>query len=46
MEKTEKCDHEEASVSDTFGIITPCPATYYLQVGVPALLSLATKAYF
>ena len=28
--KTEKIDQEHGSVCDTFEIITPCSATYYL----------------
>ena len=33
--KTEECDQEDLSVSDKFGIITPCLVTYDLQLGVP-----------
>ena len=42
----EECDREDWSVSDTFGIITPCSATHHLVVGGPVSLNLATKASF
>ena len=32
------------SVSGTFGIITPCSATYYMVDGAAVSLNLATKA--
>ena len=41
--KTEKIDQEHWSVCDTFEIITPCSATYYLEVGAPISLKPATK---
>ena len=44
--KTEECDQEDLSVSDTFGIVTPCSATYHLDVRTPVSLKLATKASF
>ena len=39
-----KCEQENLSVSNKFGIITPCSATYHLEVGVPILLKVGTKA--
>ena len=42
----EECDQEDWSVSDKFGIITPCSATYYLEVHARVSLKVATKAYF
>ena len=33
-------------VCDKFGIITPCSATYHLEVGAHVSLKLATKASF
>ena len=44
--KMEECDQEDWSVSDIFGIITLCSATYHLVVGGPVSLNLATKASF
>ena len=41
-----ECDQENCIVSDTFGIITPCSATYHLEGGAPVSLKLATKASF
>ena len=41
--KTEKIDQEHWSVCDTFEIITPCSATYNLEVGAPISLKPATK---
>ena len=41
--KTEKIDQKHWSVCDTFEIITPCSATYYLEVGAPISLKPATK---
>ena len=32
----EECDQEDLSVSDKFGIITHCSATYYLEVTTKA----------
>ena len=42
--KTEECDQEDWSVSNKFGIITPCTATYHIEVGAPASMKAATKA--
>ena len=42
----EEFDQEDWSVSDTFGIILPCPATYHLEVGGPVSLKTATKRSF
>ena len=42
--KTEECDQEDWSVSNTFGIIIACSATYHLQVGAPVSLKLSTKS--
>ena len=44
--KREECDQDDFCVSYTFGIITPCSATYDLVVGRPVSLNLATKASF
>ena len=44
--KTEECDQEDLSVSDTFEIVTSCSATYHLEVRTPVSLKLATKASF
>ena len=41
--KTEKIDQEHWSVCGTFEIITPCSATYYLEVGAPVSLKPATS---
>ena len=41
--KTERIDQEHWSVCDTFEMITPCSATYYLEVGAPVPLKPATK---
>ena len=46
MAKTEDCDQEDWSVSDIFGIITPCSATCHLVVGGSVSLNLTTKASF
>ena len=43
---TEEFDQEHCSVSDIFEIITPCLATYHLEVGAPVSLNLPTKASF
>ena len=42
--KTEECDQEDSSVSDTFEIITPSSPTYYLNKWHP--FQWATKASF
>ena len=42
----EECDQEDWNVSDTFGIITLCSATYHLEVGASISLKAATKASF
>ena len=44
--KTEECDQEDWSVSDKFGIITTSSAAYYLEMGAPVSLKVATKACF
>ena len=44
--KPEGCNQEDWSASDKFGIITLCSATYYLVVGAPVSLKVATKACF
>ena len=44
MAKTEECNQEDWSVSDTFGLFTPSSATYNLEVGEPASMEAATKA--
>ena len=41
-----KYEQENLSVSNTFGIITPCSATYHLEVGVPISLKVGTKACY
>ena len=41
--KTEKIYQEHWSVCGTFEIITPCSATYYLEVGPPVSLKPATE---
>ena len=40
----DKCDQEDWNVSDSFGIITPCSATYHPEVKAPISLKAATKA--
>ena len=42
----DECDKEDWSISDTFGIITPCSATCHLEVGAPVSLKLASKTSF
>ena len=42
----EECDQEDWTVSDRFGIITPCSAIYHLVVGRSVSLNLATKPSF
>ena len=39
----EECDQKDCSVSDKFGIIAPCPATYFFHVGARVLLKVANK---
>ena len=41
--KMEKCNKEDSSVFDAFGIITPCTATYHLEVGALLPLKLGGK---
>ena len=36
--KMEKCNKDDSSVFDTFGIITPCTATYHLGALLPLKL--------
>ena len=40
----DKCDQEDWNVSDSFGIITPCSATYHPEMKAPISLKAATKA--
>ena len=42
----DECDPQDWSVSDKFGVITPCSTTYHLEVGAPVSLKVATKASF
>ena len=42
--EAEKCDQEEWNVSDGFGIVAPCSATYHLELVAPISLKAATKA--
>ena len=42
--ETVKCDQEDWSISDEFGIIAPCLATLHLEVVAPVLLKAAIKA--
>ena len=38
--ETEKCDQEDWSIFDKFGIISPCSAIYILEAGAPVSLKL------
>ena len=42
----EECDQQDRSVSDKFGIISPCSATYFMKVGASVSLKPATKTSF
>ena len=42
----EKCDQKDWNVSDKFGIIIPCSATYFMEVGARVSLKVATKISF
>ena len=48
----EECDQKIRNFSDKFGVTIPCSLTYYLltyyflKVGAPVSLKVATKGYF
>ena len=46
MKETEECNQENCSLTDKFGIITPCSATYHLEFGAPVSLKAVTKGCF
>ena len=42
----EECDQSNASVSDKFRVAIPHLGTFFLEVSVPVLFKVATKAFF
>ena len=42
----EECDRKIRNLSDKFGVTIPCSLTYFLKVGAPVSLKVATKGYF
>ena len=44
--RTEECNEKSKSVCNRFGIIIPCSATYFLEVGAHVSLKVATKVFW
>ena len=42
----EECNQRKWSVCNWFGIIIPCSATYFLEVGARVSLKVATRVFF
>ena len=44
--KTEECNKKDRSACHRFGIIIPCSATYFLEVGARVSLKVDTTVFF